>query len=267
MITRWLALVALHGFSAAAVANDAPLCPAPITFALYENGYIYETKSDTGIDKDVALELAKRSGCRFEFSVKPRARIWHELEDGHLMMTGSGIQTEQREHFAWSVRYMVQKNYVLVAQSLAARSADQFAADPHLLWGAVRSYKHGDNADAFLDKLRNASRVMEEPDLEAVVRRFANTHRTSAFLAPPPAYAKYIKEMDIAASIRVEDWFAEDPPINHAMFFSKRFFPAAEMVKWRAIVKQMRTDGTLKSIYKKYLGEVDAQRMLQYKED
>ena len=40
-----------------------------------------------------------------------------------------------------------------------------------------------------------------------------------------------------------------------------------EVAKWHAIVKQMRTDGTLKAIYKKYLGEVDAERMLQYQED
>ncbi len=263
---HWLGLLAWHAVTALA-ASDAPTCPAPITFALYENGSIYETKSDTGIDKDVALELAKRSGCRFEFSVKPRARIWHELEEGRLMMTGSGIQSEQRDQFAWSVRYMVQKNYVLVAKSLEAKSADQFAADPRLLWGAVRAYKHGEHADAFLDKLRGSSRVMEEADVEAVFRRFATAHRIAAILATPPAYAKYIKELNLADQLHVEDWFAEDPPIQHALFFSRKHFSAAEIDKWHAIVKQMRADGTLKNIFKKYLGEVDAQRMLQYKED
>ncbi len=143
--------VLIWGAAVSCWAADRPDCPAPITFALYENGYIYDAASNTGIDKDVAEELGRRSGCRFEFSVKPRARIWVEIESGALMMTGSGIQTDKRDVFSWAVRYMAQKNYVLVKNELNANSADQFAADPNLLWGAVRSYKHGEQADAFLD--------------------------------------------------------------------------------------------------------------------
>ncbi|MBK7005760.1 MAG: hypothetical protein IPH37_11975 [Burkholderiales bacterium] len=79
------------------------------------------------------------------------------------MMTGSGIQTDKRDVFSWAVRYMAQKNYVLVKNELKANSADQFAADPNLLWGAVRSYKHGEQADAFLDGLRQKSRVVDLP--------------------------------------------------------------------------------------------------------
>ena len=70
----------------------------PITFALYENGDIYDSVSNTGIDKDVAEELAKRIACHFEFSVKPRARIWHDIERGELMMTGC----RQRHRFSLS---------------------------------------------------------------------------------------------------------------------------------------------------------------------
>lgn len=84
---------------------------------------------------------------------------------------------------------MAQKNYVLVKNELKANSADQFAADPNLLWGAVRSYKHGEQADAFLDGLRQKSRVVDESDLSNVFRIFAAPQRTSALLAPPPAYA------------------------------------------------------------------------------
>jgi polar amino acid transport system substrate-binding protein len=262
MIPQLLALTLHYGVAFNTLAQDAPVCPAPITFALYENGYIYETESNSGIDKDVAEELSKRSGCRFEFSVKPRARIWAELENGNLMMTGSAIQTGQRDGFAWFVNYMAQKNYVLLAKSLDAKSAAQFAASPNLLWGAVRSYKHGEKADAFLQQMRQDARVMEEADLKTVFRRFATPERTSALLAPPPAYAKYIKEMNLAARVRIEDWFPEDKPILHGLVFSKKFFPASEMKKWRGIILQMLSDGTLKAIYKKYLGEVDAERML-----
>lgn len=267
MIVKSAAIALLCGLPALALAQDSPICPKPISFALYENGSIYETASNTGIDKDVADELSKRSGCRFEYSVKPRARIWYELENGDLMMTGSGIQTAQRELFSWSVRYMAQKNYVLVANSLNINSAVQFAAQSDLLWGAVRSYKHGVQADEFLSKLRQNARVKEEADLEAVLRIFGLPNRTAALFAPPPAYAKYVKEMNLASRIRIEDWFPEDRPIPHGMFFSKKYFSAPEFKKWRLIIDHMRTDGTLKTIYKKHLGEVDAERMLQFSVD
>jgi polar amino acid transport system substrate-binding protein len=267
MILRLFALSLLYGLTGVAMAQGAPVCPAAITFALYENGYFYESASDSGIDKDVAQELSKRSACRFEFSVKPRARIWAELESGELMMTGSAIQTAKRDGFGWFVRYVALKNYVLVGKTLAVKSADQFAAQPRLLWGVVRSYKHGDKADEFLEQLRQSGRVADEADLKAVFRRFAMPDRTSAILAPPPAYAKYIKEMNLASQVRIEDWFPQDQPIPHSLVFSRKFFSATEMKKWRAIVSQMRADGTLKAIYTKYLGPVDAERMMLYQEE
>ncbi len=257
----------LGGLASLAVASDAPECPKAISFALYENGYIYDSASNTGIDKDVAEELARRSGCQFEFSVKPRARIWAELEGGSLMMTGSGIQTPKRDEFSWAVRYMAQKNYVLVKKTVSAPSPAQFNADPNLLWGAVRSYKHGDKADAYLDSLRQQSRVAEEPDLGNVFRIFSKEGRTSAVLAPPPAYAKYLKELSLTDRVRIEDWFPEDLPIAHSLIFSKKAFSQEEMKKWRLIVAQMRADGTLRSIYTKYLGGADAAKMLLYKAD
>lgn len=261
---RGLTLLLVCGLSGVTFAGESPNCPNPISFALYENGYIYEAASNSGIDKDVAEELAKRSGCRFEYSVKPRARIWHELENGTLMMTGSGIQTEARDAFSWVIRYMAQKNYVVLDKSLTVNDPGQFASDPSLIWGAVRSYKHGSAADAYLEQLRNKSRVVDEADLGTVFKAFAYK-RSSALFAPPPAYAKYVKEMNLGARIRVEDWFPEDLPIPHGLIFSKKYFSADEIKKWRAIVSQMRADGTLEGIYKKYLGPLDSDRMLQYK--
>jgi len=259
-----MALFAICWLPAIVLADTTPNCPNPITFALYENGYIYDAASNSGIDKDVAEELARRSGCRFELSLKPRARIWYELEQGSLMMTGSGIQTEARDAFAWVVRYMAQKNYVLLEKSLAVSDSGQFAADNQLIWGAVRSYKHGVTADAYLEKLRGNSRVADEADIETAFRTLLNK-RTSAMFAPPPAYAKYLKEMNLESRLRVEDWFPDDLPIPHGLIFSKKYFSADEIKKWRAIVVQMRADGTLKAIYKKHLGAIDAERMLQYK--
>ena len=266
MAIRHLLIAGLISVATAAAGQTRPHCPQAISFGLYENGYIYDKASKQGIDQDVANELASRSGCQFEFKLMPRARIWHELKSGTLMMTGSGIQTELRDGFSWSVRYMAQKNFVLILTDLPARTPAQFMANRDWIWGAVRSYKHGVGADAFLDELRKANRVSDEADLEAAFRVLA-LQRASALFAPPPAYAKYVKQMKLGDSLRVEDWFPEDPPIPHAMFFSKTHFAPAEMAKWATLVRQLRTDGTLKAIYTKHLGGDDAERMLQFTPD
>jgi polar amino acid transport system substrate-binding protein len=249
--------------SVVAIAKDGPHCPEPITLALYEHGYLYDKASNRGIDKDVAEELSKRSGCRFEMSVQPRARIWHALETGRLMMSVSGIQTPERDAFASFVPYMSLKNYVLVNSALDVKSAAEFAANPKLLWGTVRAFKHGKKADEFLEQLRGSSRVRESADSLSVMQIFALPNRTSATFAQPPVYAKYIKELGIAPQVRIEDWFPEDAPVPLGLVFSKKHFSPSEVQKWSDIVQKMRADGSLKLIYERYLGADGARRMLR----
>ena len=183
------------------------------------------------------------------------------------MMTVSGIPTPERDVFAWNVQYMALKNYVLVSKSLNIHSAAEFAARPQLQWGVVRSFKHGAQADGFLNKLRQSGRVKEEADLESVIRVFGMPNRTQAAMAQAPAYLKYVQRNNIASQIYIEDWFPEDPPVPLGMVFSKKHFSEPEIKKWRLILGKMRTDGTLKAIYTKHLGAVEAGRMLQFSGD
>ena len=243
-------------------ASDRPYCPAPISYALYEFGYIYQTTGDTGIDKDVANELSRRSACRFEFTVKPRSRIWHDLETGALMMSGSAIPTATREKFAWFIITMSEKNYAIIDKSSASQTAEQFAANSALRLGAVRSFRHGTMPDVFIDLLRRQGRVAEEPDLKNLFR-ILSLKRTSAVFATPTAYAKYIDEFGLAAQVEIKDWFPKDPPFVAGLVFSKKHFSSSEIEKWRAIVRKMRADGTLKAIYTKHLGVENADLLLR----
>ncbi len=266
---RLIAAMGLCAFLASggrAQADPAAFCDGGVRFALYENGYIYEASTDRGIDKDVALELARRSGCRFEFVVQPRARIWHELELGGVMMTGSAMPTTERRSFAWFVTYMAQKNYVIVSRQANSHDPASFRAAPGLRWGAVRGYRHGAQADAFLGVLRQAGRVAEGSDLGEVFRLFSRG-RTAAVMAPPPAYARYLRGVLNVDQVRIEDWFPGDPPIPHALAFSRRHFSVEQMAAWRRLVKGMREDGSLQAIYIRYLGHEDAERLMAFKPD
>ena len=247
-------------------ATELPRCPQTITFGLYEHGRLYDAVTDRGIDKDVAEALARLSGCRFVFVVRPRARIWRELESGRLMMSGSAIPTPERGEFVWFATYMAVKNYVVVNAALKVNSASQFAANPQLRWGAVRSYRHGPHADEFIGALRAQGRVVEESDLPSLIRLFTRG-RMDAFFAHPPILAKYLDELPTLQPPRVVDWFPEDEPARGALVFSKRHFSVQEMSAWRALVEKMRVDGTLKAIYERHLGKALAQTLLDFKPD
>ena len=244
-------------------AEDKPLCPKEISFGLYENGYIYDSKTDTGIDKDVVLELSRRTGCRFKMSLMARARIWRDLETGDLMTTGSGIRNPERDKFAWFILYMGQKNYAIVRKNIKATSASEFLADNSLNWGVIRSYKHGQDADAFLEKL-GKQRIHEGVNLENEYKML-KTGRISAMFSPAPVAEKYIKELDLTSEVRIEDWFPADPNIPHGFIFSKKYFTEEELQKWRVVFNGMLRDGSLKKIYTKYIAETSANRLLQYK--
>lgn len=132
-----------------AVAGDAcavSLClDRPISFARCEFGLLY-SDGYGGIDDDVQQELARRSGCMFETSLRPRERIWVELERGTLDMAGSGLQTPARNKFAYFAHYAVEDNHVLIGPQLPAgiKSMDDFKnwdPDPATPSGLVVSKK------------------------------------------------------------------------------------------------------------------------------
>jgi polar amino acid transport system substrate-binding protein len=179
-----------------------------------------------------------------------------------LMTTGSGIRNPERDKFAWFVLYMGQKNYAIVRKDVKATSASEFLADNSLTWGVIRSYRHGQDADSFLARL-GKQRIHEGVNLDSEYRML-KTGRISAMFSPAPVAEKYLKELDLAADVRIEDWFPADPNIPHGFIFSKKYFTEVELQKWRVVFNEMLRDGSLKKIYAKYLGEASANRLLQF---
>lgn len=82
-----LCLVALCA-TGAAPAADGPDCSRPLTLALHEHGLLYSSSTGTGIDKDFADELIKRSGCKVTVTVMQRARIWRLIESDTVERIG-----------------------------------------------------------------------------------------------------------------------------------------------------------------------------------
>jgi polar amino acid transport system substrate-binding protein len=93
---------------------DGPDCSRPYTLALHDHGLLYSAATDTGIDKDFADELIRRSGCKVNVSLMSRARIWQLIESGALDFSLSGITNPERDKYAAFAWYFSNKYYLLV---------------------------------------------------------------------------------------------------------------------------------------------------------
>ena len=154
-----MALACTLGLAGAAGAADRPDCSRPFTLALHEHGLLYSAATGAGIDKDIADELARRSGCTVQVTLMPRARIWQLIESGGLDFSLSGITNAERDRFAAFAWYFSNKYYLLVRKDAGVRQLADFERQPQLQLGAIRSFRYSRTADAMVERLQKQGRV------------------------------------------------------------------------------------------------------------
>lgn len=256
----FLALVVMLVSAASVVAAEKPSCSTPIKFAYYESNFFYFEKS--GIDVDVVDELKKRTGCSFDTVEMPRARIWVELANGTLDMSGSGLSTPAREEFAWFGYYVTMKNYAVFFPSVVKiASAEDIVGNKAITIGVVRSFQHGATIDALVAKVtaQDAARVVEVKDQETLFKML-QANRIQVAFGQPPAYTFHFKKLGIKDAQAV-DIAPGETTVDHGLILSKKRFNEVEAKKWQAVVADMRADGTMKKILEKYLSPADADRI------
>lgn len=235
-----------------------PSCPAqPVVLGLYEFGYFYH--AGTGLDKDVADQMATRSGCKFELRVMTRGRIWQELQNGTVDMTLSASAIPERTVFAWAAPYMWLKNMVILSKDVDThvRSSSDFIATPNLRLGVARGYFMGKTYDSFISQLRNIARVEEVDDTERQYAMF-KVGRFQAVLGTQLVYSLYVKD----GEARIEDWDPAGPKETTNLLMSKKKFSQAEAKRWEELMKSMVSDGSIQRMLNKYLEPADAAKML-----
>lgn len=262
MLLKYL-LLALAFFSTRSQAVDCG--GTPIRLAFYDFGLLYN--NGKGIDKDVVDELRIRSGCRFDFYVLPRARIWQELETGQLDMSVSGIQNPERDRFAWFAPYMALKNIAITAVSADKHSAttEHFLAQQDYKWGAVRAFKHGETADRFLTRMRQQNRVIEGSDV-AQIFAMLKAGRVQGIFAQSPVYRQHLEPQMLPSQFQLHDWAPDENPVPHALILAKSRFSAEQAEQWRKLADDLVRDGTMLRILRRYLQADEATaQMLSHK--
>jgi polar amino acid transport system substrate-binding protein len=232
-----------------------PLCPPdPIRYAHYEFGLLYTPESG-GIDEDIRRELERRSGCRFEVSLRLRARIWRDLETGHLDMAGSGVQTAARDAYVWFAHYVIERNVVALSDRVpaAVRDFDGFRRQTQFHLGSVRSFSFGPVLDTEVARLRALGRVYDVSDTRTLYRMF-DFQRYDAFIGSQFLHLHYFKSLGLPVPKRLERWDTSDGTPS-GLVLAKSTFSPAQAQAWQALVRDMLRDGTVRRIVASYLGK------------
>lgn len=242
-----LAILALLGSLGLANAA-APDCSRTYTLALHDHGLLYSAETDTGIDKDVANELIRRSGCKVVVSLMPRARIWQLIESGALDFSLSGITNAERDKFAAFAWYFSNKYYLLVRNDAGVRDIASFEQNDSLQLGVIRSFRYSESGNRLVDKLQEANRVSQAGGLAPLYQTLMQGRIQGMIIEPfdfPALEERKIREMSTILEFK-------DPSVLHGLIMSRKALSSAEQEKWRAIVNDMRKDGTLRRIFEKY---------------
>lgn len=251
-------LLAFHG--AGAWSAVRPECPRVLTLAYHDHGMLYSKVIDKGIDKDVALEMIKRSGCKVEISVMPRSRIWAWIESGQLDFSMSGITNAERDHFADFAWYLYNKYYFLVRKDAGIKSLAEFEKNPSLEIGVIRSFRYSKNANELVDRLTMQNRIVEVPD-HAQLLNMIKLNRIQGMIIEPFNYTQ-VDSQALKDITQVLD--TGDAPVLHGLIMSKKSLPEGERAKWKAIIDGMVKDGTMLSILNKYFTNDMAKSMVDF---
>lgn len=239
-------LVVLSHFGLAGAAT--PDCSRSYTLALHDHGLLYSADTDTGIDKDVADELIRRSGCKVIVSLMTRARIWQLIESGALDFSLSGIANAERDKFAGFAWYFSNKYYLLVRNDSGIRNLAGFEQNDTLQLGVIRSFRYSETANRLVDKLQSANRVSQAGGLAPLYQTLMRGRIQGMIIEPfdfPALDANMIRELSTIYEFN-------DPPVPHGLIMSKKALSVTQQEQWRAIVNAMRDDGTMRRIFEKY---------------
>lgn len=229
-------------------------CQKPVVVGLYEYGIMYSEKTKSGVDKETAELLAKKTGCEIRFQVKPRARIWQEIETGDLDITLSALKNSDREKFGAFIPYVTGKTLIVLEKSLSNVSSLEDILDIYpskrVNVGVVRSFSYGEEVDSFLRKASAKGMVIEFPDMaslfEGVEKKQVKVTFGTAALLPD-----YLKQYKILDKIIIKDITKQQ--FQAHVVLSRKRFKDSEIENWKKVIREVKSNGELEKIFLSYV--------------
>lgn len=257
---RCLLLFAALAWPLLAAAADRPECSRPFSLALHDHGLLYSSQTGEGIDKDFSDELIRRSGCKIGVTLMPRARIWQLIESGALDFSLSGITNEARDRYAAFAWYFSNKYYLLVRKDVEVKKLADFERNSTFRLGVIRSFRYSPTANRFVDELDTQGRVSYATRLDPLYEVLLEG-RIQAMIIEPFDYPSLESGQIRDKTVIVE---FDDPPVPHGLIMSRKALSPQQLDAWRALVDEMRADGTVQRIFEKYFKPDLARTMTRF---
>lgn len=241
------------------VSLDSHACDRPLRVGLLEEGALYNSAADKGIDKDLMAELSRRIGCPVVMSVEPRVRQWRALADGQLDITTGARSTPEREIFATFMPYLKGSPVTVARTGISRLSASEFIVNRSLRLGIVRGYSYGPRLDQIIGELKaGGDRIVEVSTADQLIS-LLRSGRIDAFLSLPTVMGQW---PDIEQIARQIDWAPQEDPTVGGLAVSRTTVSQEDQSAIAEALKGIKADGTLKEILYRHLAPEIADLLL-----
>lgn len=248
------------------MARAGVVCPPVTRVGLSDLGFMSYREQGRigGIAVDIADELARRTGCKFEFHWYPRQRLFIELEAGHIDMTMGSASTPERDVYARHLPYAYLQYDLVLASAPARRygSLAEYVEHGKGRLNVTRGITYGAAVDAQLARLAAAGRLEVVNDYGTVFGKL-QMGRAEATLATPPISGRYLKQSKLEGRAVVLA-VSESAPRFTGIYLSRKTVPEAVRRHYAAALKTMVADQYFRTIYARYLDEAIVKRTFRH---
>jgi polar amino acid transport system substrate-binding protein len=243
-------------------AHAGTVCPAVTRVGLSDLGYtaFRDGARIGGISVDIVNEIARRTGCKFEFLWYPRQRLFVELEAGHIDMTMASLRTPERDTYARHLPYAyLQYDLVLSAPpGQHYTSLADFVARGTGRLNVTRGMNYDAAVETQLALLASAGRLEVVNDFETVFGKM-EMGRADGTLATPPIYSRYLKSGSLRERASVIP-MPEATPRFTGVYLSKKTVSMAVRQRYAAALKTMVAEQVVPGLYAKYFDDATVKR-------
>ncbi|MYM22585.1 transporter substrate-binding domain-containing protein [Duganella sp. FT135W] len=260
MRSYWLlAITVLYGCQPSAEA--AAVCPPVTRVGVSDLGYssYRENGRIVGIGVDVINEMARRSGCKFEFQWFPRQRLFVELQAGHIDMAMGAFRTPERDVYARHLPYAyLQYDLILrEAPGQSYASLSDFVERGTGRLNITRGLVYDSPIETQLALLAAAGRLEVVNDFETVFGKL-EMGRADGTVATAAIYGKYMKKGQLKRSVVLP--ISEATPRFTGIYVSKSTVPAHTREFYASVLKGMVAEQMVLGFYSRYIDEATIKR-------
>lgn len=261
--TRNFVIAGLWLSLSGAQAQAGMACPPVTRVGLSDLGYTAFREAGGkigGISVDMVNEIARRTGCKFEFFWFPRQRLFVELEAGRIDMTMAALRTPERDAYARYLPY-AWLQYDLILSEPAGQhyaSLTDFVARGTGRLNVTRGMNYDAAVETQLALLAEAGRLEVVNDFETVFGKL-EMGRADGTLATPPIYTKYLKNGNLKDRTSVIP-MPEATPRFTGVYLSKKTISTAVRLRYAAALKTMVADQVVFNLYARYFDEATMKR-------